>query len=158
MEVIYVFTDGSCNPAHRTGAWACIILHGSEKKTFTGFARDTTHQRMELASVINGLLYIKSHRLNENPVIIYTDSQYVTGLPDRTTKLLASDFKTKKNHTLPNADLLNEMFGYLNELNVTFIKVKAHQKSSFEERMNSEADRLCRQLVRFQVQKIEGQL
>jgi ribonuclease HI len=103
---------------------------------------------MELDSVIHALNYLKKDNLHDNKILLFTDSQYVTGLPSRKEKLLKAGFKTKSGNTLPNADLLQQLFLLFDEMFITITKVKSHQKNSEHERLNSEADKICRKLVR----------
>ena len=148
MDEIFIYTDGSCNTLHRIGAWASIILLGPEKKVLQGQALNTTHQRMELTAVIHTLEFLIENKLSSLPITLYTDSQYVMGLGQRKERLTASDFKTRKNNTLPNSDLINSLFCYAENLRLTIVKVKSHQKNSHHEQMNGEVDKLCRKMVR----------
>lgn len=75
LSFVQLFTDGACRGNPGPGGWGCILRHpasGSEKE-FSGGARDTTNNRMELQAVIEGLskLSRKSH------VEVVTDSKYV---------------------------------------------------------------------------------
>jgi ribonuclease HI len=148
MDKISVYTDGSCNSVLRIGAWAAIIFVGTEKKTLQEYAFDTTHQRMELTAVIAGLEYILLNGLADRPIMLYTDSQYVSGLNQRKEKLINTDFITQKNNTLRNSDLISKLFTISAKLRITIIKIKAHQKNSYHEQLNGEVDRLCRKTVR----------
>jgi ribonuclease HI len=148
MSEIAVYTDGSCNPAYRIGAWASIILNGKEKVILKGHALDTTHQRMELTAVVRSLEYLPENNPSSFPVTLYTDSQYVTGLLSRKEKLTTSGFITKKNNALPNADLIRQFFTLCLILPISIVKVKSHQKETTNEQLNGEVDKLCRKVVR----------
>lgn len=142
------YTDGSCNPSVRFGAWSVIILNGDRKEILTGQAQNTTHQRMELSAVINALTYIHDKKFTSHAIIIYTDSQYIAGLPGRKNRLKANNYITSKHTTLPNADLLDKFFNLCEGLPLKFVKVKAHQKVSDVKNYNREADMICRKIVR----------
>lgn len=144
---IEIYTDGSCNSKHRIGGWAAIILYSGEKQILEGHDENTTHQRMELIAVIKALEYV-SIKLSALPITLYTDSQYVKDLAIRKEKLQNNNFITKKKTDLPNTDLIKAIFTYSEQLNITFVKVKAHEKTSGSENYNHEVDRLARKIVR----------
>jgi ribonuclease HI len=145
---ISIYTDGSYNPATRVGGWAAIIQYRENKIILQGTDRNSTHQRMELTAVIKAIEYVEQNQLSGNTILIYTDSQYVTGLRSRKEKLTAANFMTKKNTLLGNDDLLRQLFSLEASIRFDFIKVKAHQKASSVENLNREADILCRKVVR----------
>jgi ribonuclease HI len=131
-----------------------MILAGPEKKILQEHAFDTTHQRMELAAVIAALEYMLLNNLAARPILLYTDSQYVSGLHQRKEKLITTAFITKKNNILPNSDLIKKLFTISDKLCLTIVKVKAHQKDSRHEMLNGEVDKLCRKTVRALVDQI----
>jgi ribonuclease HI len=143
-----IYTDGSCHTQNRVGAWAAIILTGTEKKVLSGIVQDTTHNRMELAAVIKGIEYLKNNYQAITTIKVFSDSQYVTGLRDREEKLTAMDFFTKKGAAVQNADLVKELLALFSTLPVELIKVKAHQKKTGTVNYNIEADKLSRKMVR----------
>jgi ribonuclease HI len=151
MEPIKLHTDGSCHAIHRIGGWACIITLPGKTKILEGYHRNTTHQRMELTAVIEGLTFLRDHKLNSLPVQLFTDSQYVTMLPLRRKGIESADYLTSKNILLPNADILKTFFGLMDTFAITIHKVKAHQKSGAMENLNRVADLRCRKIVREQV-------
>lgn len=145
---ISAFTDGSCNPTFRIGAWVSIVLTADKKRVLQGNAADTTHQRMELTAAIRTLEYILENKLRCSSLTLFTDSQYVIGLGRRRQKMISSGFETNKKKPVANADLIRQFFVLCDRVPVILTKVKAHQKKSFVERLNGEADKLCRKLVR----------
>jgi ribonuclease HI len=132
-----------------------IVLHGHEKNILQGHETTTTHQRMELLAVVKALDHAKTNH-RDSPIFIYTDSQYVTGLFDRKEKLRQNNYTTKKKNLVRNTDLIEMIFSLAETLQITFTKVKAHEKKSTEENLNREADMLSRKIVRTQVSKISG--
>jgi ribonuclease HI len=140
-----IYTDGSCNTLNGLGAWVAIILSGEEKTVLSGSVPDTTHNRMEVYAVIAGIRHagktFKSLR-------IFSDSQYVTRLIERREKLMAAGFITSKGTEIRNADLVREFYALAEHMELTFIKVKAHQKKGIDVNYNIEADRLVRRIMR----------
>jgi ribonuclease HI len=147
-DVAEIYTDGSCHTQSRTGAWVAIIFTATEKKILAETVVNTTHNRMELSAVIKGIEYIKRNYPGITTIRLFSDSQYVVGLPGRKEKLSASGFSTKKGNAIQNADLVKKLFEHLSTLPVEFIKVKAHQKQDVNSNYNIEADKLSRKMVR----------
>lgn len=152
---IIIFTDGSCHPACQVGGWAAIILTGEDKIILKGTAVGTTHQRMELTAVMKAMEHLESEGMLARQISVYTDSQYVVNLRHRKEKLKASNFLTKKGWAIQNADLLRVLMKYIEYLNIEFIKVKAHQKSTSGPDFNREVDKLSRKMVRQYVKRMD---
>ncbi len=140
-----IYTDGSCNTQNGLGAWVAILLWDKEKIVLSGTVPGTTHNRMELYAVIAGIRYAEKAFTS---LRIFSDSQYVTGLMARKEKLMAASFITNKGSEMRNADLLREFYTLSGQIELTFIKVKAHQKQGAELNYNIEADKLVRKIMR----------
>ena len=149
-----IYTDGSCHTQYRTGTWVAIVFLRTAKEVLSGIVQHTTHNRMELMAVIKGIQYVLAHCDSGMLIRVYTDSQYVTGLPVRREKIVSHKFTTQKGNALQNADLVAVLFELLSAQPVVFIKVKAHQKQGNRINYNMEADMLCRQLLRGAVKKM----
>jgi len=145
---INIYTDGSCDPSHKTGGWAAILLIEGQKIILTGKETETTHNRMELLAIIRALEYITMQDMTRCSIIIHSDSQYAVSLIDRRKKLIAADFMTKKNSDIRNEDLVKLLFSYIDSLHPVFKKVKAHQRKTESENYNRDADKLARKTVR----------
>ena len=143
-----LYTDGSCDTQYLTGAWVCILFAGEERQQLSGVEMDTTHNRMELLAVINGIEYLRDHYPAVCRICIYSDSQYVTGLESRRERLTMKDFTSKKGKALPNADLLMRLLKLYECYTIETIKIKAHQKKNEINAFNIEADLLSRKLLR----------
>jgi len=144
---VIIYTDGSCNTRTCLGGWAAIILFEQEKTVLQGLELHTTHNRMEIRAVIKAIEFSIA-KYPDLPINIFTDSQYVAGLPGRKEKLVPQKFITKKGTELKNADLIQNLFMYLASYPITFVKVKAHQKNTGSENLNREADMICRKIMR----------
>jgi ribonuclease HI len=145
---IEIYTDGSCHTQQRTGAWAALILFGDKKEILTDVAHDTTHNRMELLSAIKAIEYTNK-QYPDASLRIYTDSQYVCTLPNRLPRLKQKAFLTKNGTEIQNADLVKTFLHLIENQDIEWIKVKAHQKDDSEQtRHNRFVDKLSRKLVR----------
>lgn len=151
--IIDIYTDGSCDTQHRTGAWVAIILWSNEKQIISGTEINTTHNRMELLAVIEACNYVNKNFTSAS-IRIYSDSQYVTELPQRKQKLQAANFFSKKGTHIQNHLLVQSLFEKIAANNVTFEKVKAHQKKTDIINYNIEADLLVRKTVRESVRML----
>ncbi len=163
---IKIFTDGSCNPTYNIGTWAAILLCGDKKFVITGESLHTTHQRMELLAVIEAITFA-DEKLENHPLDIYTDSQYVVRLIDRKDKLTKNQFITKKGNLLNNSDLIERLIHQIETHKLNFVKVKAHQKSKPEGtnysdisivNFNIEVDKLARKTLRETIYRKHSQL
>ena len=153
MNEITIYTDGSCHTQHKIGAWASIILVNHKEITLSGFELNTTHNRMELLSVIKAFEFIETEKFQYSKIILKSDSQYVIGIQDRKEKLQKANFITKKGNEIQNKDLVLQLINFIEKLNIEFIKVKAHQKKTSERNINREVDKLSRKIVRDSVKK-----
>ena len=145
---ITIYTDGSYDPKKERGGWAAILFIHDEKISLQGKVDYSTHNRMEITAVLEALEYIRKKNLKPEKVWVYTDSQYITHLPERKEKLINHAFKTKKGENIRNSDLLRALFSFLDLWDIRLIKVKAHQKKTAEENYNREVDKLSRKIVR----------
>jgi cyclic pyranopterin phosphate synthase len=73
--MIEVYTDGAYNPVLNQGGWGTILVENSKKQVFSGMAKRTTSNRMEITAALEGL----THTPQGSEVGIYTDSQYLFG-------------------------------------------------------------------------------
>lgn len=155
MNFAEIYTDGSCYTQKRIGAWAAVILVDSQKNVLSGTEEDTTHNRMEILSVINAIKFIQLKFPSVHKIKVVSDSQYVIGLIGREAKFTASSFTTKSGKDIRNIDLVKEILLLVSAINVDFLKIKAHQKVTDVVNYNIEVDKLSRQLVREAVKQIQ---
>jgi ribonuclease HI len=144
---ITIYTDGSCHTQHRIGGWASLLFIGEEKIVLSGTDVDTTHNRMELTAVIKAVEYAQE-RYTKAILHIISDSQYVIGLKGRKEKLSGAGFITKKGNEIQNADLVQRLLLLVEQVQVTFTKIKAHQRQGAIVNHNLEVDKLSRKIVR----------
>jgi ribonuclease HI len=152
-NLITLYTDGSCNPEYKIGAWAVVLFVEDERIVLSGTEKQTTHQRMELTAVIKAFDYLAQVNIAGQSIQVFTDSQYVVDIPRRSTRLKAKSFLTKSGLPIHNADLLQVLMEYIEKLKPTFVKVKAHQHDVPS--VNQEVDELSRKLVREQVKQVK---
>jgi len=147
-QLIEIYTDGSCNPKYRVGAWAALIFTNNHKHVLHGLEKETTHNRMEMLAVVNSIEYVMKEFPENKSIKIYTDSQYVVGIPTRAKKLISKRFTANSGNSIQNIDLVEKLIQLIESSNILLIKVKAHQKVSETVNYNREVDKLSRKIVR----------
>ena len=73
--MIEIYTDGAYNPVLNQGGWGAVIVKDGKKQVFSGMAKRTTSNRMEISAALEGILQTPQ----DAEVVIYTDSQYLFG-------------------------------------------------------------------------------
>jgi ribonuclease HI len=138
MEVIQIYTDGSCLGNPGPGGWAAILLYKRAKKIIVGNEQHTTNNRMELLAAIKGLEAVK----RPLPIHIFTDSSY---LKDGITKWLlgwkSNGWKTANKKPVKNQDLWEQLSKLQATHDIIWNWVKAHNGNKY----NEEVDTLARE-------------
>lgn len=148
-----IYTDGSCDTQSGQGAWVAIILTDGGKVVLSSRIAETTHNRMELSAVIEGITYAQNNFKDIKYLHIYSDSQYVTGLMERQEKLSNANFITSKGTIIRNADLVKELYILGAQIQLIFTKVKAHQRQGSGINYNIDADKLVRKIMREELRR-----
>jgi cyclic pyranopterin phosphate synthase len=73
--LIEIYTDGAYNPVLGQGGWGAVVVEGGQKRVFSGAAKRTTSNRMEITAALEGILQTPQGE----EVVVYTDSQYLFG-------------------------------------------------------------------------------
>lgn len=128
MDVIKIYADGACRGNQNTtniGGYGVVLIYKDSIKELNNAFQDTTNNRMEILSVIEGL---KSLKRFDIPVEIYSDSQYVVNTINNGWRKNA------------NLDLWAELDRLIEKFDsVKFIKVKGHSDNNY----NNRADKLA---------------
>ena len=140
MKKIRLFTDSSVNPQEKIGFGSFLILDENEisfeemkKNIKTKRFENTSSTKLELQTLLWSLEKI----VDKNAIIeIYTDCQNIIGLEDRREKLERNNFHSSSEKLINNHDLYKEFFKKIDELNLCFIKVKGHKKSSLKDKID----------------------
>ena len=72
-EPVELWTDGACSGNPGPGGWAAILRWNGHERELTGGDPQTTNNRMELMSVIEGLEALS----RPMKVFVHTDSAYI---------------------------------------------------------------------------------
>lgn len=141
MKKIKLFTDSSVNPQEKIGFAAFLLLDNEnifldemKKNIKTKRFEDTSSTKLELQTLLWALDEIEN---DSNTLIeIYTDCQNIIGLENRRKKLESNDYISSKGKLINNHDLYKFFFKALDNLNLVFIKVKGHKKSSLKDEID----------------------
>ena len=136
-KMVTLTTDGSCldnGKEGAVGAWAAILQYKQKKAEYTGAAKGTTNNRMELMAVIKGL-----EKLTEPcEVLVITDSAYVCRSLTNMAMYIENGFKTKCGLPPKNDDLLKQLLEIEQKGDhiVKFQFIKGHSGHPGNERAN----------------------
>ncbi|MBN2511250.1 MAG: ribonuclease HI [Spirochaetales bacterium] len=146
---VQVYTDGGCSGNPGPGGWACVIIQGSNIKELSGGEKDTTNNRMELTAVINGLkTVLKDPDIRNNPVSVFTDSQYVkNGITAWIRTWEGNGWLTAAKKPVKNKDLWVALKDISSYLDLSWHWVKGHAGNTHNER--------CDSLVQTEMQKLK---
>ncbi len=141
MKKIKLFTDSSVNPQEKIGFGSFLLL-GDEKKAFEDLKKDiklkrfenTSSTKLELQTLLWALEEIADNNIS---IEIYTDCQNIIGLENRREKLEKNHFCSSSKKLINNHELYKDFYEKLDELNLTFIKVKGHKKNSLKDEIDN---------------------
>lgn len=144
---IILYTDGACSGNPGPGGWAAILAWGKHRKELSGYAPDTTNNRMELQAVIEGLKAIKNR---DYPVRIVTDSRYIHDafVKDWISGWKERGWKTAGKTDVKNRDLWEELIGLAGRHTVRWEWTKGHA--------DDDANNRCDELARSEIERRRG--
>ena len=73
IKHVEIFTDGACSGNPGPGGWGALLRYKSTEKELSGYAAQTTNNRMELTAVVEALRALKE----PCKVTVTTDSMYL---------------------------------------------------------------------------------
>ena len=139
-ERVVLHTDGACRGNPGPGGWGVVMRYQDHCRTLSGFAADTTNNRMELTAVIEGLRALK----RPCDVVVHTDSKYVMqGISEWLANWKRNGWKTAARKPVKNDDLWRRLDAEAARHRVDWRWVKAHAGISD----NELADRLANEAI-----------
>ena len=145
LKTVDIYTDGACSGNPGIGGYCAILIYKGVEKIISGCVKDTTNNRMELLSVIEGL-----KALNEKCIVnLYSDSQYVVDAFNQNwiENWQNNGWRTSNKKEVKNADLWKELLVLFDKHQVNFIKVKGHADNEFNNRCDKIAVSEYRKLL-----------
>jgi len=135
-KLVEIFSDGACSGNPGPGGWGTILRWDGHKKELSGFAPETTNNRMELTAAIQALKAIDEPAV----VTIYTDSQYLQkGISEWMPKWLAKKWRGTSG-PVANQELWKELLAVSGRYMVSWHWLRGHSGHAENERV----DYLCR--------------
>jgi ribonuclease HI len=133
--MISIFTDGSSRGNPGPGGWGAIIVRGDRVHEVGGADKHTTNNRMELTAAIRALESINDESFTEEPITIYTDSQYVSkGITEWIYTWQKNNWRTASRKSVENQDLWQILFNNTDGKEVTWKYVAGHSGHDGNER------------------------
>jgi len=158
-----LFTDVSVNTRSKIGFGAYLVV--SQPVLSLDLLRanvkvkrfeNTSSTKLELQSLLWALSNIQALG---NKVIVYTDSQNITGLKGRRERFEQNDYRSKKNKRLKNDTLYREFFRITDQMDCKFVKLRGHQGSDLKDDVDilfTLVDRASRNALRkYSLQTVE---
>jgi ribonuclease HI len=135
MKEVSLYTDGAYSRKRGTGGWGAILVDVNHERELSCSEPDTTHNRMELRAVIEGLRALKE----PCRVSVYSDSEYVVKAfnEDRLAKWKRRGWKTENRKPVLNKDLWEELLTQVERHYVTWSWVKGHAGNIYNERADA---------------------
>ena len=143
MKNIEIYTDGACSGNPGPGGYGIVLKYNNIQKEYSGYAEQTTNNRMELTAVIEALNLLKE----PCNVTLYSDSAYTLNafLLGWIDSWILNNWKTASKKPVLNVDLWKELIELKNKHNITWVKVKGHA--------DNELNNLCDKLARLEIEK-----
>ena len=145
INKVDLYVDGACKGNPGPGGWGCVIMQEDHIiQELYGAQNNTTNNRMELKSAIEGLRAIKE----KSQVALYTDSQYVkNGINDWLWCWVNNGWRTANNKAVKNQDLWIELHRECQRHDISWHWVKGHSGLLGNERADQLAQLGCQSLL-----------
>lgn len=132
MKKVTIYTDGACRGNPGKGGWGAVLMYGGKVKEMSGGDAETTNNKMELTAAIEALKALKE----PCEVELYSDSKYLTDAVNKDWVYSWQKKGWKKSDGKPalNVDLWEKLLELMSVHKVTFIWVKGHNGTPYNER------------------------
>jgi len=131
MTRVEIFCDGACSGNPGPGGYGAILRCGGREKEISGWAPDTTNNRMELTAVIEALRQLTRPCL----ITVTTDSQYVVkGMTEWIAGWQRNGWRNSKKEQVLNRDLWESLLEASRQHSITWKWVRGHDGHAENER------------------------
>lgn len=138
--MVEIFSDGACSGNPGPGGYGTILRFAGSEKELSGYAPETTNNRMELLGAIAGLEALT----RSCKVKLTTDSEYVKkGMTEWLDGWIKRGWKTSGRKPVANRDLWERLHELNGKHEVEWIWVRGHTGHPENER----CDELARQAI-----------
>jgi len=134
LPEVILYTDGACSGNPGPGGWGALLIWNGKEKELSGGDPDSTNNRMEMQAVIEGLkaLNRKCH------VKVHSDSALIINAFTKgwVKNWQKNGWKKADKKPVENRELWEEMIHYVNQHEVSWIKVKGHSDNELNNRVD----------------------
>ncbi|MBF0191011.1 MAG: ribonuclease HI [Magnetococcales bacterium] len=139
-DAVCIHTDGACSGNPGPGGWGALLRYGAHAKNLSGFAPQTTNNRMEMLAAIHALEALT----RPCRVILNTDSSYVkNGITQWLPGWKRRGWKKSDGKPVLNAELWRRLDAVCLKHEVEWRWVKGHAGDPG----NEAADQLAREAI-----------
>jgi ribonuclease HI len=133
-DLIEIFSDGACSGNPGPGGWGTILRCGAREKELSGYAPETTNNRMELLGAIAGLEALT----RPCRVALTTDSEYVKkGMTEWIDSWVKRGWKNSQKKPVANRDLWERLLELTEPHQVEWHWVRGHDGHAENERCDA---------------------
>lgn len=139
-QCVEIFSDGACSGNPGPGGWGALLRYGRTIRELSGYAPETTNNRMELIAAIEALTVLK----RPCRVRLTTDSEYVKkGITEWIHGWVKRDWKNSQKKDVANRDLWERLLELTRRHEVEWCWVRGHTGHPENER----CDELARDAI-----------
>lgn len=141
LPEVILYTDGACSGNPGPGGWGALLIWNGKEKALSGGHPASTNNRMEMQAVIEGLkalnkkCHVKVH--SDSALII---NAFTKGWIQNWQK---KGWKKADKKPVENREIWEEMIRYVNQHQVSWIKVKGHSDNELNNRVDQLAVEAC---------------
>lgn len=165
MTILKLFTDASVNPQSKIGYGAYLCIP-PELQSFDSLKMrikvkrfiQTSSTKLELQTLLWALTSIQTL---DKKIVVYTDSQNITGLTGRRSRFEKNNYRSKKNKRINNYKLYQTFFKLLDQLDCEFVKIRGHKVSHQKDELDklfTLVDRASRKALRYKEDQLSNHL
>ncbi|MDT8440633.1 MAG: ribonuclease HI [Desulfuromonadales bacterium] len=148
--LVEIFSDGACSGNPGPGGWGTLLRCGGQERELSGFARETTNNRMELTGAIAGLRALK----RPCRVRLTTDSEYLKkGMTEWIDGWVRRGWLNSQKKPVANRDLWEQLLELTRSHHIEWNWVRGHAGHIENER----CDALARAAIKTGRQQSSGQ-
>jgi ribonuclease HI len=146
LKKVLIYTDGACSGNPGPGGWAAVLRYGEHSKELSGFALETTNQRMELTAAIEALSALKE----PCAVQLYSDSAYLINAFAQNwfARWQKNGWLNSQKKPVENQDLWRQLLQLTTVHQVEWLKVKGHSGHSENDRCDELAKKAIAEALR----------
>lgn len=134
LPLVEIFADGACSGNPGPGGWGTILRSAGREKELSGFAVETTNNRMEMTAAIAGLAALT----RPCRVRLTTDSEYLKkGMTEWLAGWVRRGWKNSQKQPVANRDLWEQLLELSGRHQVEWHWVRGHAGHAENERCDA---------------------